>query len=824
MVKYILLLFFSLQLLAQQEEVLSWYTIDPRTGETVELGEEGSIQFAYLKKNLLPNPFVAENEAAYYWLEDYEWELYSTFTLGDSLNNYFFTCDWIDTYCSIFINDVLVYTAENAFLPHTLEITQFLKKGENKIVAVFTPPVLYHKDKKQDFTYPAPNDISTVKTASLTRKPQYQFGWDWAPRINTLGFISPVRIKKNPKPLINHYQVVLYNFDGENASTDFIIECDALENQSVTWESKLFGAHQTSVEKGVVTRPQLIKDAKLWMPNNLGESYVYTDTWVIKDINGKELTRKKVRFGLKTSRLIYEEDSVGKAYYFLVNGEKVFCKGANYIPQDIFPSRVTEKEIQDMVLSMAEANFNMIRVWGGGYYPIDRFYEMCDSLGIMVWQDFMFACAMYPGAENFLLNIEKEAVFQVKRLAKHPSIVLFNGNNEVDVAWKNWGFQKEYELDSTAQEIIAMAYDEIFKKCLPKVVSENSEVSYIHTSPLSNWGKPAYFDNGTMHYWGVWHGKDPIEALWEKTGRFNAEYGFQSFPNISTINSFASKEEQSLSSETMKNHQKSYVGNQMIEKHSNLLFGSSLSFEDFVYKSQLTQAFAIGNAILAHRLDFPRCMGTLFWQFNDCWPAPTWSSLDFYKNKKALHYAVEKNFASICVGQDPQGELGEFWIINDTKKEGYVAVELEVFKLNGKQRFKTDLGLFFKSGEYKKSAFFSAVSKLNEYKSYLLIIRWKDAKGKFYEKRILKEGRSKVSQLNEESIKILESSYDDKTRKGSIEIELPKFAQNFWLASKSQHVNFSSNFLHLEKGVHTFHYSFDEEIDLNELQFFYLNK
>ncbi|NCA21228.1 MAG: glycoside hydrolase family 2 protein, partial [Crocinitomicaceae bacterium] len=258
----------------------------------------------------------------------------------------------------------------------------------------------------------------------------------------------------------------------------------------------------------------------------------------------------------------------------------------------------------------------MVRVWGGGYYPDEIFFNTCDEKGIMVWEDLMFACAMYPGDKEFLASVETELNHQMPRISAHPSVVLINGNNEVDVAWKNWGFQSQYKLNEADQKVILKAYDDLFKDLAVKVINKWTNTNYIHTSPLSNWGNDDFYNHGSQHYWGVWHGKDPMSDFAKKIGRFNAEYGFQSFPEFSTMNQFSEKSDWSLQSKVMKHHQKSYVGNGMIEKHANLLFGKTKDFEQFVYYSQLTQAYAVSSAVAGHRLDAPRCMGTLYWQLN----------------------------------------------------------------------------------------------------------------------------------------------------------------------------------------------------------------
>ena len=401
---------------------------------------------------------------------------------------------------------------------------------------------------------------------------------------------------------------------------------------------------------------------------------MYKDLIFIQGVDKEVFVVCKLKFGIKTSELIQEYDEWGTSYYFKINGRRIFCKGADYIPQDIFPARVTDSMVVNMVNLMAESNFNMIRVWGGGYYPDDVFFERCDELGIMVWEDLMFACAMYPGDDVFVDNITREFEYQIPRISGHPSVVLFNGNNEVEVAWKNWGLQVKHGLYGKSAKNIESAYDRVFKKTAPAVIAKNSTIPYIHTSPLSNWGKTDLYNHGSQQYWGVWHGKDPIEDFGKKIGRFNAEYGFQSFPEYNTLTTFSTRDDWDLSSPVMKHHQKSYVGNKMILKHSKRLYGNPKSFEEFVYYSQLTQAMAVGMAVSGHRVDAPRCGGTLYWQLNDCWPAPTWSSVDYNGNWKALQYQVRDDYRDVTV-------VAKYTDLN-TVEYHFVSGVVDVFKSN----------------------------------------------------------------------------------------------------------------------------------------------
>jgi beta-mannosidase len=302
----------------------------------------------------------------------------------------------------------------------------------------------------------------------------------------------------------------------------------------------------------------------------------------------------------------------------------------------------------------------------------------------MVWQDLMFACAMYPANKDFLDLVGKELDEHLPRISSHPSVILINGNNEVDVAWKYWGFQKKYAISNQRQKEIEKVYDLLFKYFIAKKVEDYCWLPYTPTSPLGHWINKEDFPHGTQHYWGVWHGSDPIEDFSRKFGRFNAEYGFQSFPERKTLLTFSDSTQWNLSNPIMQHHQKSYVGNGMIKKHSDRLFGVASNFEEFVYFSQLTQAKGVGMAISSHRLNAPICMGTIYWQLNDCWPGPTWSSIDFFGNWKALQYTIRKDYEDVAMLRK-ESEAGNFdyFLISDVPDTFRCAVTCDIYTLSG---------------------------------------------------------------------------------------------------------------------------------------------
>jgi beta-mannosidase len=351
------------------------------------------------------------------------------------------------------------------------------------------------------------------------------------------------------------------------------------------------------------------------------------------------------KYGIRTIELVNQPDSIGTAFYFVLNGKEIFMQGANYIPQDVFLSRVTDNQYRTLLHAAKEANMNMLRVWGGGIYEEDLFYDLCDSLGILVWQDFMFAGSLYPDTKEFKENVKEEITQNIKRLRTHPCLAIWCGNNEIEVAWKNWGWQKQYGYSKSDSISIWKNYESIFLDLIPSLVSEHHpEAYYTSTTPLSNWGSAQNFNHGSMHYWGVWHGREPFENFSSNVGRFMVEYGFQSYPSISSLSQVIADTNLNLNSPSMAHRQKSFVGNGLILQHIEHYFDKPETFEEFVQRSQQTQAIGLQMAIEAHKRDQTHCRGTLFWQLNDCWPGPSWSVIDYYGQKKLAYDAVKQAF------------------------------------------------------------------------------------------------------------------------------------------------------------------------------------
>lgn len=813
--KAIIVLFLSISgMMYAQEQILQWKILHPISGQLLDMGEKGSVQETLMKTDALPDPFYGENENKFAWIEKHDWEFSSNFILtAEQLAFDFIEIDFpsIDTYAKLYLNDSLIAKTANAFHAHRIEIKPFAIAGLNKLKVVFTSPVNYHRKayKARPSQLPAPNDVGEIAVASMSRKPQYQFGWDWALRMNTIGFWKAASIKCFNQNRIIQAKIETKNLEPNRANLLVSLYLSKQIKNDVRIVSHLFGElEKTKAEQKSISVPVQLLNPELWWPRGHGEQHLYTDTLSLFDENNQLIDKITVRFGVRTSELVQEKDQWGTSFYFKINKRPIFCKGANFIPQDVFPARVTEESTRYMVQMMKESNFNTIRVWGGGYYQDEAFYNACDEVGIMVWQDFMFACAMYLGTDEFLSLVRQELNEQIPRIAAHPSVIYFNGNNEVDVAWKNWAFPIRYLILPKTQRQIEKDYVALFQKLAPRLVKENCFLPYVHTSPLSNWGKPEYYNHGTMHYWGVWHGKDPIEDFGLKSGRFNAEYGFQSFPEMSTLKTFSEEKDWNLNSSVMKHHQKSYVGNGMIKKHSDALYGSAKNFSDFVYFSQLTQAKAVGIAISGHRADMPRCMGTLYWQFNDCWQAPTWSGIDYFNNWKALQYQVKKDYEDIAIIEQTK-KIGEerYFIVSDNVNSHTMSVSYTAQNLKGEVLF-TGLEEVFMDGVWLQEVCKTCQNDKWKKENFVIKFEWTGI-NKESKTRVFFHERSVFTKASEKNTKLELIDVEEKT--ALLKLSNEEFLANCWISSKNGGIRFEENFEHYLPGKHLIRIYFEKE-------------
>jgi beta-mannosidase len=782
---------------------LDWEMYHPVQKTWLPFGQAGTVQEFLWHKGELPDPFFGENEALYQWVEEEKWHFRTKFFLQESFfNAAYLILDIpnLDTYAQIYLNGTLLTKTANFFIHYRIPIAvKELLCGYNTIEIEIEPPISYHAQSAQykSFTYPSPNDAGTVKVASLSRKPQYHFGWDWAPRIATMGFAYPITIAVQPQLRIDYLLVNTLEIKENEAKLEL--------KGGLIGEGKAFHCSSTYFKDFNIAQQEDFKleqnltNVQLWWPVGQGAQYLYKDTLRFYDARGMLLLEHPFTFGIRKAELIQAQDEWGTSFAFQINGRQIFAKGANVIPPGIFAGPALDSAYVALVPQMQAANFNLVRIWGGGMYAPDAFMQACDRAGIMVWHDFMFACAMYPGDTTFLDLVTKEIKQQIPRLAAHPSLVYFNGNNEVDVAWKNWGFQLQYQLDESAQQTIEKAYKTVFLEVLPAQVQAFTNLPYIHTSPLSNWGNDAYFNHGTMHYWGVWHGKDPLTDFASKIGRFNAEYGFQSFPEPSTIDRFALPADQHLHSAVMKTHQKSYVGNGMIEKHAKTYYGKAKDFETFVYYSQLTQRKAVSMAIAGHRADAPRCMGTVYWQLNDCWPAPTWSSIDYFGNWKALHYAAQDDYRSIAVLEKYQDELRFLVLCSEVPEDTLVTVEVQFYDAKGV--FQRKERKSYPVRAYQTQVLMGITEAYTGFVKVVIDER--------YERLFTFIPKRKAPEVQ---VNLTIELLDPILKKAVVHVETPQPLIDFWIYSKNQELHFEHNFETLLPGKHTLEFTYQDHL------------
>jgi beta-mannosidase len=655
-----------------------------------------SIHTDLFKNGVIDDPFYRTNESDQQWIDKRDWIYKTNFQIEQELldkQNIELVFEGLDTYADVYLNDSLILNANNMFVQWTVDCKQLLKP-DNELKIILRSPINEGLKKLDEygFALPASNDqserggLGDKRVSIFTRKAPYHYGWDWGPRLVTSGIWKPVYLRGWNSARIVDVHLSTSKVDLEYAELDVTIDIESSEDKQTVLKllyddsNELFDT-TLYLAKGINTfrNTVSIKNPKLWWPNGLGEQQLYNFQASLINEN-VELDSRELKFGIRTIEVVQQKDSIGESFYFKVNDEPVFMKGANIIPSDIFLDRVKTEDYHKIVKSAVDANMNMLRVWGGGIYEKDNFYDLCDEYGILVWQDFMFACAMYPGNKEFLDNVRLEAIQNVVRLRNHPSIALWCGNNEIIDAWNRWGWKKEFAENA---DEIWKAYEDIFYDVLPSVVNEyDSTRFYWPSSASSAYNAPSELHSGDYHYWGVWHGKEPFEKFDESVGRFMSEYGFQSFPEFSTINKFTLPEDRDIESEVMKAHQRSGIGNLRIGEYTDLYYKTPKNFEMQLYVGQLVQAFGIEKAIYAHRRNKPFCMGTLYWQLNDCWPVASWSSTDYYRNWKALHYKVKNAFENILIAPHQINDSVNVFIISDLLKtiEGELLISIIDFE------------------------------------------------------------------------------------------------------------------------------------------------
>ena len=666
----------------------------------------GVVHTDLLQNKIIEDPFFRLNERGLQWIDKEDWVYETCFTLAADMmrkENMELVFEGLDTYADVYLNDECILKADNMFRRWSIPVRQYIREENNILKVYFHSPVKIDVPKWDalPYQYPASNDQSengglfNKKISIFARKAGYHYGWDWGPRLVTSGIWRPVYIRAWSDLRINDVFIEQKEVGAGRAVIAGHVELDADKDMNgvlvtITDEvtGRVLGEWQADLKRGTnrVTVDFVLHKPKLWWSNGLGEPFLYRfRTDIIA--GGELLDSKTERVGIRSLKVVHQPDKDGHTFYIELNGRPVFAKGANYIPSDNFLPRVTPENYKRTILDAAGVNMNMLRVWGGGIYENDVFYDLCDEYGIMIWQDFMFACSMYPAEGALLDNIHQEAVDNVKRLRNHACIALWCGNNECQDAWLGWGWKREIERQNKeyADKIWAQ-YRQQYHVTLPGVVKEYAPGTfYWPSSPFAFEREMSGTTDGDRHYWSVWHGKAPISDYDSEKSRFFSEYGFQSFPEFDSVKRYAPyPEDWDIRSEVMMSHQRGGDhANGLIETYLLNEYKKPRDFRAFLYMNHVLQGDAIKTAIESHRRQMPYNMGTLFWQHNDCWPVASWASRDYYGRWKAQHYYVRKAYDDILISSVVEGDDLIVYAVSDRLENTSGRLQLQVCQFDG---------------------------------------------------------------------------------------------------------------------------------------------
>lgn len=663
----------------------------------------GTVHTDLMDNEIIEDPFFRLNERGVQWVDKEDWMYETTIKATTSevnAENQEIVFYGLDTYADVYLNHQLLVRANNMHRTWRCNVKGILKEGDNLFEVYFNSPIKVDLPKYDLYDYEfntgpdqSQNGGIFNKTLSIfARKAGYHYGWDWGPRLVTSGIWRPVVLETWSGQRISDVQYIQQDINAKRAKLQTIVEVlsdNATENATITITANgtTVASKQTSLNKGLnkITVDYAISKPTLWWSNGLGDPYLYSFQTTLT-VNGQKVEAKDNKIGLRSLRLISEPDKDGRCLYIELNGKPVFMKGVDMIPLDNFLPRITRERYEKHVLDAKNVNMNMIRVWGGGVYEDDYFYDLCDQHGILVWQDFMFACSTYPADDEFIANIRQEAIDNVKRLRNHTCLALWCGNNECQDVYYGWGGRKDYYTRMGVEELTTAQFKNMYFKCLPEVVSEyGGGLSYRPSSPYAFEDTPSDGKNGDSHYWGVWHGRDSIGHYNVEKSRFFSEYGFQSFPEFESVKIYAPQERDwSINSEVMMAHQRagSYANN-LIKEYMDQEYRTPYDFPTFLYVGMILQGDAIKTAIEAHRRDMPHCMGTLVWQHNDCWPVASWAGRDYYGRWKAQQYFSRYAYDDILVSPLVLGDSVTVNIVSDRRKATKGTFTMNVIDING---------------------------------------------------------------------------------------------------------------------------------------------
>ena len=681
----------------------AWQFRQANTEEWLPATVPGGVHTDLLANERIPDPFVGDNEKKVAWVAESDWDYRHTFDAAADLltqPQIWLVCDGLDTLATVTLNGEKLGETDNMYRQYRWDVKSLLKDAGNELLIEFASPVQFVT--AQEAERPMKGVMQAIEGGPHLRKAPSQFGWDWGPQLPPIGIWKDIRLEGYANARLDDVHLTQQHVDGKvTVSAQVTAECwgDAPRTATLT----LVAPDGTVLEKNAAlsldneTQLQVtVADPQLWYPNGYGEQPLYQVSVELYQ-DSTLLDDKKYQLGLRTLELKQEADQWGKSFVFVVNGVEIWAKGSNWIPTDSLPTRISDELLAKLLGDAAAAHHNMIRVWGGGFYEEERFYDLCDKLGILVWQDFIFSCSIYPLDEkNFRKNVKIEVTENVRRLRHRASLALWCGNNEMEWGWESWGWAEnplEKKLPKLVKKFPALgfllaqvgerklltdwkelqaAYEKFFYRTLPKWVDKlDPNTPYWTSSPSSD--TPFQDVNGQKqgdaHYWDVWHGRKPFTAYRDQFPRFMSEFGFQALPPLATIKTFAEEKDWNMTSYIMEQHQKNASGNSLMVGQMLDTFRLPKDFDALVYLSMVLQAEGIRYGV-EHWRRFPqRVAGTLYWQLNDCWPVASWSSLDYFGRWKALHYASRRFYAPLLLSIEDKPPLQNVYITNESLEE-----------------------------------------------------------------------------------------------------------------------------------------------------------
>ncbi|HYQ86257.1 MAG TPA: glycoside hydrolase family 2 protein [Bacteroidota bacterium] len=643
----------------------------------------GTVHTDLLANRKIPDPFYRMNESRVQWIESQQWLYRRDFVVPPdvlSAQAIELVAGGLDTYATVILNGRRIGTAENMFIEHRFEIGKYLRGGKNRLEILFDSPAVRSQrlEKKH-----GPLEVSHGSERVYVRKAQYSFGWDWGPKLTTSGIWKKISIEACSGGRLFDPFVKVISTSAREAVLDVSVGLLRFTTEPFEVRAMIAGPSVTLEASRAAAGARVsfrvhIPHPELWWPNGYGSHPMYRVLFSLI-LRGREIHNIETPFAIRTVRLLQERDNEGKSFTVEINGVKIFCKGADWIPCDTFIPRIQESTYETLLIMARDAHMNMIRVWGGGFYENDLFYELCDRLGLMVWQDFMYACGEYPERAWFLKQAAVEAESVVKRLRNHPSIVLWCGNNECE-----WLFCASHPGKKPDQMRGSKIFREILKNTCRK---QDGTRPYWRSSPFGS-GFPNSGSNGNNHEWGVWSQWKDYRDYEKNTARFITEFGFQALPNRATIGAVTLPSDRDIQSQVMEHHNKQVAGTERLFRFQAAHYKIPDDFERWIYKSQLVQAEALKFAAEHWRRRKFQTSGSIFWQLNDCWPVSSWAVIDSGLRPKAAYYFAKRFFAPVLVSFKKVERGIELWATNDLPRPTSGILTLSLRSFSGADRWK----------------------------------------------------------------------------------------------------------------------------------------